>query len=59
LWPKDDYQEHMLAYLDGVHIEFEQHVHSNFQQHDFNEFYTYLDISFECLWQLIGAYDED
>lgn len=56
MWPKDDYQEHMLGYLDGVRVEFEQRV---VQQPIFNQFYIELDIASEYLWQLIGASDRD
>lgn len=59
MWPKEDYQEHMLGYLDGMRIEFERHVHFHFQHLDLNEFYTSLDTVFECLWQLIGASELD
>ena len=53
MWPKDDYQEHMLGYLDGVRVEFERLVPS--PQRDRIEFYANLDSSLECLWQLIRA----
>ena len=59
MWPKDDYQEHMLGYLDIARSEFERFGYSHFQQHDLNEFYTNLDIANECLWKLIGASDVD
>jgi hypothetical protein len=59
MWPKEDYQEHMLSYLEGVRIEFELLVHSHVQQYNLNEFYTNLHITFECLWQLIAASDVD
>ena len=59
MWPKEDYQEHMFGYLDGLRIEFEQIIHDHFQRHDFKEFYANLDTTSDCLWQLIGASDAD
>lgn len=59
MWTKDDYQEHMLGYIDGVRSEFERLVQSSFPQYDLNAFYTDLDTTFECLWRLIGARDAD
>jgi hypothetical protein len=59
MWPKEDYQEHMLGYLDGLQIKFAQLICSHVRQHDFNEFYANLDITSECLWRLIAASDAD
>src|SRR5262245_6974665 len=56
---KDDYQEHMLGYIDGVRVEFEGLIHFQLQQYEVNAFYTNLDIAFERLWNLIGASDVD
>jgi hypothetical protein len=59
MWPKEDYQEHMLGYLDGLRIESERFLHEHVQQYDFNEFYANLDITSESLWQLIESDDAD
>ena len=59
MWPKEDYQEHMLGYLDGLRMEFEYLIDSHLQQQNLSEFYTNLDITSECLWQLIRASDRD
>jgi hypothetical protein len=59
MWPKDDYQEHMLGYIDEVCIEFERLPHAHRQQHDLNDFYANLDSTLECLWQLMWASDGD
>src|SRR5262245_31468774 len=59
MWPKEDYQEHMLGYLLGLRMEFVQLIHAHVQQYDFNEFYASLDITSERLWQLIGASEVD
>jgi hypothetical protein len=59
MWTKDDYQEHMLGYLDEVRAEIERLTHSSLQQHDPNELRTDLDNASELLWWLIDSSDAD
>jgi hypothetical protein len=57
MWTKDDYQEHMSGYLEGVRIEIDRLARLRVQSHSVNEFYTRLDIALDCLRQLILASD--
>jgi hypothetical protein len=55
MWTKDDYQKHMLGYLDGVRIEIDRLA--RLQRHTIDEFYIQLDIALDCLLQLSLASD--
>ena len=59
MWPKDDYQEQMLGYLDEVQTEIEQLALSHLQQHDLTTLYIDLDMTSKRLWRLIGASYEE
>jgi len=58
MWTKDDYQEHMLGYLDGVQTSVET-LESPIGHGDLVELYENLDTSLERLWRLIRARDTD
>jgi hypothetical protein len=57
MWPKDDYQEHMLGYLDGVRTEIERLEQSRIYRNDTDELFDDLEIALEQLWWLIEAND--
>lgn len=59
MWPKDDYQEHMLGYLGEIQTGIDQLACSRLQRHELNLLYSDLDITSERLWQLIGARDDE
>ncbi len=59
MWAKDNYQEHMLGYLDWVQTEIERLEQARIRQHDLDELYDDLKIAQERLWRLIGAADVD
>jgi hypothetical protein len=59
MWTKDDYQDHMMGYLDGVRTEIERLARASRQWRNLDEFYSDLDFAFECLQRLIKAGDTE
>lgn len=59
MWPKDDYQEHMLGYLSEIQTGIDQFARSRLQQYELQVLYTDLMITSEQLWQLIEARDDE
>ena len=59
MWPKSDYQEHMLSYIDEVQNEIERLADSRLYRHELQKLYIDLDIVSDRLWRLIGASDID
>ncbi len=60
MWPKDDYQEHMLGYLGALQIEIERLTYNaELQQRDLNTFYADLDATSTWLWRLIEMNDDE
>jgi hypothetical protein len=59
MWPKDDYQEHLLGYLGQLQNDIEQLACSRLPQHELNILYTDLNLSLNHLWILIEARDDE
>mgnify|MGYP001213455850 CR=1 FL=1 len=59
MWPKEDYQEHMLGYIDGVRVELEQLAYTGLGQHERNAIYVKLYITLNYLWTLIESSDAE
>jgi hypothetical protein len=55
MWPKEDYQEHMLGYLDWVQTEIERLEQGRIRRNDLDELYDDLEVALERLWRLIGV----
>lgn len=59
MWPKDNYQEQMLGYLNDLQSEIEQLAQARLRQQDLNTLYIDLDKVDKRLWRLIGASNEE
>ena len=58
MWTKDDYQEHMLGYLDDLQTAVET-LEPPVRRGNLSELYENLETSLERLWRLIRANDND